>query len=64
MYTDAYSFKKVFITAYLPGMYRTNTVVNNRVLIRHKGSNLPAGWLPIKPRKVRSVVICQQVIFS
>lgn len=60
MYADAYSFKKVFITAYLPGMYRTNTVVNNRVLIRYKCSNLPAGWLPIQSRKVRSVVICQR----
>ena len=62
MYADAHSLRLSPRT--LGELYLTNVVVNGRVLVRYKGSNLAAGWLPIQPRKVRSVVICQRVIFS
>lgn len=62
MYADAHSLRAAPKTT--GDLYLTNTVVNGRVLIRYKRGNLAAGWLPIKPRTVRRVVICQQVIFS
>lgn len=62
MYADAHSLRLSPRT--LGELYLTNTIVNGRVLVRYKGSNLAAGWLPIKSRKVRSVVICQQATFS
>lgn len=62
MYADAHSLRPA--PKVLGELYLTNIIVNGRVLVRYKGSNLAAGWLPIQPRKVRSVVICQQVICS
>ena len=62
MYADAHSLRAA--PRIIGELYLTNTVVNGRVLVRYKRGNLAAGWLPIKPRTVRRVVICQQVIFS
>lgn len=45
LYMDAYSFKKA--PTPIGTIYKTETVINNRVLIRYKHGNLAVGWMPI-----------------
>lgn len=45
LYVSAYSFKKAPTPR--SAVYKTKTVINNRVLIRYKRGNFAAGWMPI-----------------
>lgn len=45
LYIDAHSFKKA--PTPIGAIYKTETIINNRVLIRYKHGNFAAGWMPI-----------------
>lgn len=50
LYLDAYSFKKAPVPIGAPKdrkLYKTDIIINNRVLIRYERGNLAAGWMPI-----------------